>query len=181
MRRYGLLTFVPNALSLARIALGLVFPFVPDPWRIWVVALAAATDAGDGLTARWLCVESDTGRLLDPIADKAFVLLLASTLLADGSIDPLWAVGIGTRDIVVLTGAALVALRRDWAAFRRMRPTWLGKCVTVGQFAVLLAAVVRGSAPLWLLGATTILSIGSAIGYFVGFVQGASRTHVRRP
>jgi cardiolipin synthase len=156
---------VPNGLSAARLLLGLAFPFFPASWRAWAVAAAAASDALDGLAARWLRAESLTGRLLDPAADKAFVLVLAGTFVAEGAIHPLWAVGLAARDFAVLGGAAAVALRRRWASFRRMRPTRLGKCATWGQFAVLLALVVRGSAPAWLLAAAALLSVAAATGY----------------
>src|SRR5688572_19567898 len=84
----SLLTTVPNGLSAARVVLALAFPLVSAEWRVWVVVAAALSDMFDGLVARWLRVESDTGRLLDPVADKFFVLILAGTLLYEGALSP---------------------------------------------------------------------------------------------
>jgi cardiolipin synthase (CMP-forming) len=156
---------IPNALSASRILLGAVFPFVPVEWRLWLVVLAALSDALDGIAARLLGVESDTGRLLDPVADKFFILVLVGTLLLEGSLNSLWALGLATRDIVVLTGLVYTIVRRHWSLGRKMRPSWLGKATTGAQFAVLLALVAWGSAPVWLLAATTSISAMAALDY----------------
>jgi cardiolipin synthase (CMP-forming) len=156
---------IPNALSASRILLGAAFPFVPVDWRLCLVLIAALSDALDGITARLLGVESDTGRLLDPVADKFFVLVLVGTLLLEGSLNPLWAVGLATRDIVVLAGLVYTIVRRRWSVGRRMRPSWLGKCTTAAQFAVLLALVAWGSIPVWVLAATSSLSAVAALDY----------------
>ena len=169
--RSALIHLIPNGLSASRIALAAAFPFVPAEWRLWVVAVAALSDALDGLAARWLNAESDAGRLLDPVADKFFVLVLAGTLLAEGAIHPLWVVGIAARDIVVLVGLLYLIARRDWARGRKLRPSWLGKCTTAGQFAVLLVLVAWGSAPVWLLGAVTAVSAAAALEYARAFLK----------
>jgi cardiolipin synthase (CMP-forming) len=161
----SLLSVVPNGLSAARVVLGVAFPFVPPEWRVWVVVAAALSDMFDGLVARWLRVESDTGRLLDPVADKLFVLMLAGTLLVEGALHPLWAVGLAARDLTVSVGLLYVIVRRQWARGRQLRPSWLGKCATAGQFAVLLVLVVWAPAPVWLLAAVTLLSAVAAVDY----------------
>jgi phosphatidylglycerophosphate synthase len=162
---------IPNALSISRILLGLAFPFAPNEWRMWMVLLAALTDAVDGLAARWLGAESNAGRLLDPVADKIFVLMLVGTLLVERTLDPLWALGLATRDVVVLTGLLYTIARRQWSVGRRMRPSWPGKCTTAAQFAVLLVLVAWGRAPVWMLGATTALSIVAAVDYIRVFAR----------
>lgn len=166
----SLLTAVPNSLSAVRVALGVAFPFVPTEWRLWVVVAAALSDMFDGLVARWLRVESDTGRLLDPVADKFFVLMLAGTLLYEGALHPLWAVGLAARDITVSVGLLYVIVRRQWERGRRLRPSWLGKCATAGQFAALVALVVWSPAPVWLLAVVTLLSAAAAIDYAKKFL-----------
>jgi cardiolipin synthase len=156
---------VPNALSAARLALGTAFPFVPHEWRIWLVVAAALSDAFDGLLARLLRAESDAGRLLDPVADKVFALSLFATLLAEGTLHPLWALGLLLRDAFVLIGMTWVILHRDWARGRRMYPSLAGKLTTVAHFAVFLALVVWGEAPAWALACATALSAAAALNY----------------
>lgn len=171
MNRSDWLGLIPNGLSLSRVGLGLAFPLTPHALRPWLVAVAALTDMLDGLTSRWLHVESDTGRLLDPIADKFFALMLAGTVVAEGTIELWWAVGIGARDLVVLAGAAATALRRRWAAFLNMPPTWPGKCTTAAQFLVFLIAVVEGQVAVWLMAVTTMLSVAAALHYSALFIE----------
>jgi phosphatidylglycerophosphate synthase len=163
--------FIPNAFSVSRIVLGLAFPFVPPDWRLWVIVVAAVTDVLDGLTARWLHAESNAGRLLDPIADKVFVLIVAVTLLVEGAIHPLWALGVAARDVVVLVGLAYLTATRQWAVGRRLRPSWLGKCTTAVQFALLLVLVIWGEAPVWLLVPTVVLSAAAAVDYAVNLFR----------
>lgn len=157
--------FLPNAFSVARLLVGLVFPLLPADWRLAALVLAAITDALDGLTARWLRAESNAGRLLDPLADKAVVLAVAGTLLAEGSIHPGWAVALATRDLVVLVGLAYLAATRQWAVGRRLRPSLLGKATTTLQFVVLVLLVSANPAPLWLLLLTVFCSIAAAAQY----------------
>lgn len=156
---------VPNALSAARVVLGAAFPFVPAEWRVWLVVLAALSDAFDGLLARMLRAESDAGRLLDPVADKFFALALFGTLLYEGTLHPLWALGLLLRDAFVLVGMAWVLLHRDWARGRRMHPSRAGKFTTAAHFAVFGALVLWGEAPAWALGGATALSAAAALDY----------------
>ena len=158
-------TLIPNALSASRVVLGLAFPFVPAEWRVWVVVVAALSDMLDGLAARWLGAESEAGRLLDPVADKVFVLVLLGTLIAEGALDPLWALGLALRDVVVLVGLVYTVARRQWAKGRTMRPSWLGKSTTAAQLAVLFALVGWNEVPPWLLIPTVLLSAAAAIDY----------------
>lgn len=157
--------WVPNGLSLARLLLGLAFPFVPTDWRLGIILTAAVSDLLDGLAARWLGAESDLGRLLDPIADKVFVLVLVGTLLAEGTLGLAELAGIAARDLTVTVGATVVAARGRWDLARQARPSLLGKATTAGQFAVLLVAVGQGSVPPWLLVPVVALSVAAAAGY----------------
>jgi phosphatidylglycerophosphate synthase len=159
------LHILPNAFSVARLILGLAFPLLPADWRWGVIVLAAITDAFDGWTARWLGAESNLGRLLDPLADKVFVLAVAGVLLAEGAIRPLWALGVACRDLVVLMGLAYLTATRQWAVGRRLRPSALGKATTALQFVLLVVLVIENQAPLWLLSATVLLSSAAAVDY----------------
>lgn len=159
------LHYLPNALCVARLVLGLTFPVVPTDWRLGVVIAAALSDLFDGYLARWLGAESDAGRLLDPVADKVFVFVLAGTLIAEGAIPPLWAVGLAARDITVLVGLVYLIVTRQWAWGRRLRPSPVGKVTTTAQFALLLALVIWAAVPVWAFAAVTLLSAVAAFDY----------------
>ncbi|MGF1444761.1 MAG: CDP-alcohol phosphatidyltransferase family protein [Pikeienuella sp.] len=74
---------LPNALTLARLlaapALVLPFAFLPRPtadlWALAIFLAAAVTDFLDGWLARRLNQQSRLGAVLDPIADKALVVI----------------------------------------------------------------------------------------------------------
>jgi cardiolipin synthase len=164
-RPAAVLRLLPNLLSLSRAALGLAFPWLPPNWRGPVVAFAALSDLADGALSRGLGATGTLGRVLDPVADKLFVLAVVLTLLAEGRLRG-WEVAlVGLRDWAVLLGAAGVALRRDWAAFRHMPPTLLGKAVTVLQFVFLLLVLFAGGAGGLLFALTAALSGLAALDY----------------
>lgn len=161
------LWWIPNGLSLLRLTLGLAFPVVPSNWRLPVIAIAALTDFLDGFLARRWNAGSDTGRWLDPLADKVFVLALLATLLAEGAISPVWAAAILARDVAV-TAAVIVVLRRgqrrDWNS---MRPRWLGKLTTALQFVLLLLLVINPQEAFPLVVITAAVSVAAAADYLI--------------
>ncbi len=167
---------IPNALSAARIVLGVAFPFAADDSRLLIVIVAMLSDGLDGWAARWLHGETDVGRWLDPVADKFFVLIVAATLLAEGALHPLWLVGIAARDITVLLGMLYVLQRPPGSPRPKLRPSWWGKSTTASQFVVLLVLVKMGSAPVWLLALTTLLSLVAAGDYALRFLRPPAAT-----
>jgi phosphatidylglycerophosphate synthase len=159
---------IPNALSLARLALGLGFPWLPADFRAWAVVLAGLTDVADGASARLLGAGSRAGRILDPIADRVFLLGVVATLVFEGSLGITEAVLIGLRDGVMLAGAGWLLTRGDWARFGRLRPRLLGKLTTAAQLLFLLLVICRQRLPLVFLG-TAVLSGLAALDYLWAF------------
>ena len=136
---------VPNALSALRLLgvplfLWLLLGPHADGWALLVLALSAITDWADGVLARRLDQGSELGALLDPAADRLYIL--ASLLgLVLRHIIPLWlALLIVVRDLLV--GGALLVLRRH--GFAPPQVHYVGKAAT---FCLLYAF------PLLLLGA----------------------------
>jgi CDP-diacylglycerol--glycerol-3-phosphate 3-phosphatidyltransferase len=74
---------LPNAISLGRLWLLLpLFVFLhhggdDNMWALVVMGVALLTDMLDGLIARWLHQESEWGKVLDPVADKAWIGFLS--------------------------------------------------------------------------------------------------------
>jgi len=74
---------IPNILTIFRLiaapAVGLVFVYLPSPYADWIAitlfVTAALTDYLDGYLARKWKQVTNLGRMLDPIADKAMVLI----------------------------------------------------------------------------------------------------------
>lgn len=152
---------ISNLLSLSRIplaALFAVFMFINTPaaewWALAVLLLGVLTDKLDGDLARRLGQESSWGRILDPLADKIGVAVVAIVLLVRALI-PLWFVAVLVgRDLVILAGG-LVLQRRTGAV---MPSNWAGKW-TVGFIAVtLILGLLR--APLTLQLVAQLLTTG---------------------
>jgi CDP-diacylglycerol--glycerol-3-phosphate 3-phosphatidyltransferase len=174
-------SYIPNSLTILRLVLAFAFPFVPPEWRIPIFLVAAATEFLDGFLARMLKVVSESGKILDPIADKAFVLSVVVTIWFEGMVQ-FWELAlIGARDMYVFAGGVKVWLFGDHSEFRRMRPRWLGKITTNFQFAFLLAALWWGEVPLALVIATGALSIAAAIDYFLFYRRDVHITDMSAP
>src|SRR5439155_27043195 len=111
---------VPGLLSLARVPLAVAFPFVvrSPSAALAVLCAAAASDMLDGWYARRFHEETPTGRILDPVTDKIFVLSVAATLVASDMLSVGEAVLLGTREICELALVSYWALA--WHA--RARP-----------------------------------------------------------
>lgn len=79
---------MPNILTVSRIVIVPLLAwafFLPDPFNAIVVtllfALASISDFLDGYLARKWKVESEFGRMMDPIADKLLVLVAITMLI----------------------------------------------------------------------------------------------------
>ncbi len=110
-------------------------------WAAWVFSLAGVTDMLDGWLARRLGVASRWGALIDPIADRVFVLAAVGTFVANGALSPLQAVALLLRDVMTVIGF-FVAKAISWLRAVTFRARPLGKVVTVLQLATLLALIV---------------------------------------
>ena len=88
---------LPNALTLLRLVaaplLALVFVVLPHPWSdgaaFGLFVAAALTDWVDGHLARRWGQVSRFGAMLDPIADKAMVIIAVAVLFGLYDLDPL--------------------------------------------------------------------------------------------
>jgi phosphatidylglycerophosphate synthase len=106
---------VPNALSVLRLLgvplfLWLLLGPEADGWAVAVLMVAGVTDWLDGKLARWLDQGSRLGALLDPAADRLYIV---STLIALAlrEIVPVWVMALLVGRELVL-GVMLLVLRR---------------------------------------------------------------------
>jgi len=93
-------------------------------------AFAGLSDAADGFLAKRFNFGSRLGRVLDPAADKALMLVLFVTLAALGNV-PVWVTAtVVARDVAILGGLALSVASR---APIRVQPLLVGKLCTAVQ------------------------------------------------
>jgi cardiolipin synthase len=123
---------VPNALSVLRLLgvplfLWLLLGPESDGWAVVVLMAAGITDWADGKLAKWLNQYSRLGALLDPAADRLYIV---STLVALALRDfvPLWMVALVVGRDVVLS-LALLVLRRY--GYPPLQVNYLGKAATL--------------------------------------------------
>jgi phosphatidylglycerophosphate synthase len=155
----------PNSLTVVRVALAFAFPALPNDFRLAALIIAVLTEWLDGALSRLWSVESTFGRMLDPVADKIFVVAMLATFVWEGLVT-LPVVGLVLlRDVTVATACVLVLLFGDRSELFRMPPRIFGKITTAFQFAFLLALLIWQESPMWLTVTTIALSAVAAVDY----------------
>jgi cardiolipin synthase len=122
---------IPNALSVLRLLGVPLFLYLllgphADGWALVVLVAAGLSDWLDGKIARWLDQASRLGALLDPAADRLYILATLVAFVVRGIV-PWWvAVALVGRELVV--GVCLPVLRaRGYGPFE---VNYLGKAAT---------------------------------------------------
>jgi CDP-diacylglycerol--glycerol-3-phosphate 3-phosphatidyltransferase len=142
---------IPNILTLARLlaapGVALAFAAFHRPAADWVALVlfvtAALTDYLDGRLARAWKQESNFGRMLDPIADKAMVIIALSMI-----------VGLSGINAAILIPAAFILLREVFvsglreflgADAGRLKVTPLAKWKTTAQMVAIPVLLLAGT------------------------------------
>jgi len=130
---------IPNILSLFRLLLIPVFLVLLVlghlGWALLLIAVSAVTDFVDGYVARHFNQISRLGQLLDPAADRLFILATLLGLAYVGVL-PWWLVAVIVgRDVLLLVLGVVLANHR----FGPLPVHHLGK---MGTFAILFAMPV---------------------------------------
>jgi cardiolipin synthase len=153
----------PNVLSMLRLACVPLFLWLiltyQDNWALVVLTFSGVSDYLDGKIARHYHLVSRVGQLLDPLADRLYIL---STLLglAWREIIPWWLVAIlVTREIF---GTALLLVVRHYG-YRALPVHFIGKAATFDLlFAFPLILLGQGNSML----ATVALPCGWAFAWW---------------
>jgi len=128
---------VPNVISVVRLLciplfLWLLFGVDERTAAFLLLGFLGATDWIDGWIARRYHQESELGKILDPVADRAVLLTAAIALTADGVV-PLWVgVAVLARELAISIATLAIAS----AGARRIDVQWVGKA---GAFFLFLA------------------------------------------
>ncbi|MBA3324491.1 MAG: CDP-diacylglycerol--glycerol-3-phosphate 3-phosphatidyltransferase [Rhodobacteraceae bacterium] len=141
---------IPNILTVFRLAaapgVALVFVAFNRPLADWLAialfVLAALTDYADGYLARAWKQESAFGRMLDPIADKAMVVIALSVIVGLSGINPLILVPVA----FILLREVFVSGLREFLGARagRLKVTWLAKWKTTAQMVAIPVLLLAG-------------------------------------
>ena len=126
---------IPNAISVARLAgvpvfLWLVLGLRPptgDWWAVGLLIASGVSDWLDGKIARALNQQSRLGQVLDPAADRRYIVATV-VALAVRAIIPWWLVGILAAREVLMAAVLGVLRRHGWAA---LQVSFVGKTATL--------------------------------------------------
>ncbi len=121
----------PNLLSIARLCgvplfLWLVLGPEWDGWALLLLAVSGFTDWLDGKLARTLNQSSKLGQILDPVADRCYILAVVIGL-AIRDIIPWWlAIGLPLRDVFLFSLVPFLRTR----GYSALPVHFLGKAAT---------------------------------------------------
>jgi cardiolipin synthase len=154
---------VPNALSMLRLICVPVFLWLilssRDNWALVVLTLSGVSDYLDGKIARRYNLVTRVGQLLDPLADRLYIL---STLLgmALREIIPWWLVAIlVSREVF---GTALLMVVRHYG-YRALPVHFIGKAATFDLLCAFPLILVGQGDSMF---ATVMLPIGWAFAWW---------------
>jgi CDP-diacylglycerol--glycerol-3-phosphate 3-phosphatidyltransferase len=180
MRRRTSLTLL-NALSLSRLPLAALFVVMEEPLaRVGLVLAAAFTDFLDGYIARHKHLESYWGALIDPIADRGFVMVALLTFMLEGKLTPLEFGILVVRDVA--TGLGFV-VSRLLPQFRlvKFQARMLGKVVTTLQLGALLAVLLAPVLVRPLVIAVGLTALASVVDYTAAVWRARARPGISGP
>ncbi len=141
---------IPNILTVMRLlaapGVALAFALFDRPYADWIAftlfILAALTDYVDGYLARAWQQESNFGRMLDPIADKAMVVIALAVII-----------GLWGPKALLLVPIAFILLREVFVSGLReflgnkagkLKVTWLAKWKTTAQMVAIPVLLLAG-------------------------------------
>lgn len=191
---------LPNMLTMLRVA---VIPLVMmllagsdpaevGPWEaraatFWATLLyffASITDLLDGWLARKLDLQSTFGRFMDPLADKLLVMVVLIELVALDRVAP-WLVALLLSREIAITGLRAIAMEEGIVLGSDRFGKWKTALQMAGLAGLMIHFPVRTDL-MWtvadldyhrigvlLLLVSMVFSLASAVGYMIGFVQGA--------
>ena len=165
------LAAIPNVLTICRLILVPVYVVLilsSDGGHSWPAAIvfgvAAVTDQIDGWLARRWRVESEFGKIADPLADRLMIDAAVILLWHAGRL-PWIALVIPARDLALIAGYKLVVGRGYELAVNLA-----GKAATWLLYASLAFVMVTREGtdwPLWIFWAGVVLAAASLAGYLL--------------
>ncbi len=157
----------PDLLTILRIPLAVAFVAIDDGViRLAILGVVSVTDIADGIWARRVG-GSRAGAVLDPVADKLFMLAAFFVVFRSGVLTTLEIVGVLLRDILAaISFFATVVLGKTTTLPARAG----GKALTVCQALTLIAFLAQSELVRPLAWATAAVSLYSIADYTRAFV-----------
>ena len=142
-----------------------------------IFGVAMITDFLDGYFARKFHIESDLGKLLDPLADKILIATVMIMLIPLSRI-PAWMVAVIVAREIAVTGLRSIAAEKNII----IAADWLGKYKTAFQCAALIPLLVHytifglqfqlaGEFFMWI---ALFFTTWSGVDYFISYIKVAA-------
>ncbi len=149
---------LPNLVSSSRFVLAAGFLLADGAGlRLGLIGLASFTDFFDGWLARRQRLTSRLGALLDPVADRVFVLAVVVSFVASGDLLPWQAAALLFRDVMSVVGWFVARSAPSLRAIP-FQARWPGKVLTALQLAVFIAVLLL---PAWV---TPLVALAAVLG-----------------
>jgi CDP-diacylglycerol--glycerol-3-phosphate 3-phosphatidyltransferase len=163
---------ISNLLSIFRATLSIPFALVmllPDrPLRYLaagILFVGAVTDKLDGDIARMRHEETEWGRILDPLADKICVIVMALVLLKLGDL-PFWFVAaLIARDLLILAGGMYLRSTRGVVLPSNMTGKWTA---TIIAFTILILLLNLFPSVQWVFLGACVIGLAVSFVLYVG-------------
>jgi CDP-diacylglycerol--glycerol-3-phosphate 3-phosphatidyltransferase len=134
-----------NVLSIFRALLTIPFVLVmlgEEPssrfWGCLLMAVAAATDKLDGVLARKFGQITEWGKILDPLADKIGVAVVAAVLVYLQDIPAWFLAAVVGRDVLILAGGVYVKAKRGTVLASNRTGKWAVSVIALALFLALV-------------------------------------------
>lgn len=160
---------IPNSLTITRLVLAFVFPFVSANLRITIIVIAIFTEVFDGLLARLLNCKTRLGALLDPIADKFFIISVCYIIVVEYNISLFEILLIAFRDIIVFFGALFLLYEQNLKPFTQVKPSLIGKVATTMQLSFIIYTIYTNKLNQLLIYVVMVVSILAGLDYLYSF------------
>lgn len=171
----GAIFSLPNVVSMSRVVLAAGFVGARGAEeRLALIGVASVTDFLDGWLARRRNAATRWGALIDPIADRIFVLTAVSAFLISGELTTWQYFVLLSRDIMTAIGF-LVARLVPWLRPVEFKARYLGKVVTTLQLATFIAILAYPDLVTFLVLLVGIASAAAIVDYTYALWQARAR------
>jgi cardiolipin synthase len=156
--------FIPNVLTISRVAIAAYYPFAPFSLRLWLIFAVLFThiDIFLVLTLNW---HSKFGKSLGPIADKLLMISVAVTTYYTSEIE-LWKfLLLVSKDIVVMSAALFLIAKHGVEILHHIPYRRLGTMTIALQLALFINYLQSGYLNANLLYIAMAISTLSALDY----------------
>lgn len=137
-------------------------------WGIVILAVAALTDKLDGVFARRLNEVTEWGKILDPVADKIGMAIVAITLVVLNLV-PFWFVAaMVARDLLILLGGMYIKKTKGVVLQSNQLGKWTIGVIALAMFFAMIDSNVAADIFLWV---SVAMLAGSFVLYVIRFIK----------